>query len=136
MKPKARRCSFVQPLTLSMSTSSFASTSSSCASSREASVMSMSVHDTVDTNIHRGYIVHKRILGDGQFGKVRLATHLKTLKMAAIKVVNKNKFLINKQESLVRKEIDSLKQLKHPNIARLLQLIEDRDHIFIITEVS
>ena len=36
---------------------------------------------------------------------------------------------------MVESEINSLKLLKHPNVARLLQLIENEHYIYVIREV-
>ena len=44
-----------------------------------------------DNNIEVGYYLHKKTLGEGGFGKVRLATHIKTNQKVAIKMMNKEK---------------------------------------------
>jgi len=49
----------------------------------------------VDDTISAGYYLHPIILGEGQFGKVQLVTHLKTSQHAALKVVNKRRFRVS-----------------------------------------
>ena len=44
-----------------------------------------------DSSLEAGYYVHKKSLGEGGFGKVRLGTHLKTNQKVAVKMMNKAK---------------------------------------------
>lgn len=50
----------------------------------------------VNKDIHHGYCVHydRPNLGEGSFGKIRLATHLKTSKTVAVKMIKKYKIKV------------------------------------------
>lgn len=85
-----------------------------------------------DNNIEVGYYLHKKTLGEGGFGKVRLATHIKTNQKVAIKMMNKEK--LGQDLQRVRIEIDTLKILQHENIAKLLQVIETNSDIYLVLE--
>jgi len=71
-------------------------------------------------------------LGRGRYGVVRKVTHTKTKKLYAMKSIEKNKVV--KLGSL-RKEIDILRGLEHPNIMQLHEIIEDSTSLHIITEL-
>ena len=47
-----------------------------------------------NSDINKGYYLHNKTLGEGLFGKVRLATHLKTFQLAAIRVINKKRLKV------------------------------------------
>ena len=67
------------------------------------------------------YIILKT-LGKGSFGKVKEALHVKSGEKIAIKILEKDR--IKKKEDLVRikREIDILKKVRHPNIIQLYEV--------------
>jgi serine/threonine protein kinase len=72
-------------------------------------------------------------LGKGKFGQVKLATHIKTRKKVAIKVIKKKNMSLKELE-LQKREIEVLKICQHPNIIRLLDMFENPDYIYIVLE--
>lgn len=72
----------------------------------------------------------KKEIGKGGFGTVYLATHLSDNKDVAIKKIDRTK-----ASSLnVRKEIDALKNLRHPNIVRFYDEFLDNGAQYIVME--
>ena len=78
------------------------------------------------------FILGKKI-GNGAFGTVRLATHIKTNKIVAIKILEKEKM---KETDKIRfeREIKILKKLRHRNIVNLYNVIISKKEIYIIME--
>uniref|UniRef100_A0A0A9EY94 CIPK1 n=1 Tax=Arundo donax TaxID=35708 RepID=A0A0A9EY94_ARUDO len=60
-----------------------------------------------------------RTLGEGNFGKVKYARHLATGGHFAIKILDRSKILSLRIDDQIRREIGTLKLLKHPNVVRL-----------------
>ncbi|POM74356.1 CAMK/CAMK1 protein Kinase [Phytophthora palmivora] len=73
-------------------------------------------------------------LGRGRFSKVCEATHKHTGVKSAVKIIDKSKLQPTEKE-LLRTEIAILKLVRHPNIIRLFDVYEDRQYIFIVTEL-
>ncbi|KAG6952498.1 hypothetical protein JG688_00013296 [Phytophthora aleatoria] len=73
-------------------------------------------------------------LGRGRFSKVCEATHKCTGVKSAVKIIDKSKLQPTEKE-LLRTEIAILKLVHHPNIIRLYDVYEDRQYIFIVTEL-
>ncbi|KAK1937738.1 putative myosin light chain kinase [Phytophthora citrophthora] len=73
-------------------------------------------------------------LGRGRFSKVCEATHKHTGVKSAVKIIDKSKLQPTEKE-LLRTEIAILKLVRHPNIIRLYDVYEDRQYIFIVTEL-
>ena len=73
-------------------------------------------------------------IGEGNFGKVILATHKITKEKVAIKILDK--FRINKKDDQIRlnREIEVLKQVNHHNIIRFFSIIENNSKIYIVQE--
>jgi len=78
-----------------------------------------------------GNYVIQKVIGQGSFGKVKLAINKFTKEKVAIKVLQKA--MLNTKID-IHKEIKIIKQLKHPNIANFYELIENNDHVFIVME--
>jgi serine/threonine protein kinase len=60
-----------------------------------------------------------RTLGEGNFGKVKYARHIATGAHFAIKILDRSKILSLRINDQIRREIGTLKLLKHPNVVRL-----------------
>ncbi|KAH0574496.1 Kinase, CAMK CAMKL [Spironucleus salmonicida] len=79
------------------------------------------------------YITGKN-LGRGTFGDVRLATHVISGERVAMKILEKERIQCDDDFKRVVCEIQVLKLLSHPNIVKLLEVIDTSRHIYIITE--
>lgn len=64
-----------------------------------------------------------KTLGEGTFGKVKLATHVLTGEKVAIKVLEKERILDVADVERVAREIHILKLVRHPNIIQLYEVI-------------
>lgn len=74
-----------------------------------------------------------RTIGKGNFAKVKLAVHVLTGKEVAVKVVDKARLNASGLIKLFR-EVRILKMLDHPNIVKLLEVIETDAHLFLVME--
>ncbi len=70
-----------------------------------------------------GNYVLTRNLGEGTFGKVKLGIHSLTGEKVAVKVLEKNKICDVADVERVTREIHILKQVRHPNIIQLYEII-------------
>lgn len=76
-----------------------------------------------------------KTLGQGAFGLVRLCTHTATGKEFAIKIMTKKQ--IEKQKiyvKLLENELSILGSKSHPNIIRIIDLIEDDENYYVVSE--
>lgn len=96
------------------------------------SLYQMIIKKNLQKKLEELYEVSK-LLGEGSFGQVKLAKHIKSGSLYAIKVLNKNKLSKN-QNDLARNEADIMKLCCHPNIVRLADVIETHEFIYIIME--
>ncbi|OQR97542.1 hypothetical protein ACHHYP_10748 [Achlya hypogyna] len=74
------------------------------------------------------------VIGNGQFGQVRSGVHRLSQRRVALKVYSKSKAIVSDQIQCIQKEIDILKEIDHPNIVRLYEILETKDHITIVME--
>jgi len=80
------------------------------------------------------YILQKEI-GSGGFAKVYLSIHIPTNSKVAIKILNKILFKNDKINTIrFKKEVQILKKVKHSNIARLYEVIETPQKIYLVME--
>eukprot|EP00824_Muranothrix_gubernata_P006905 TRINITY_DN18889_c0_g1_i1.p1 TRINITY_DN18889_c0_g1~~TRINITY_DN18889_c0_g1_i1.p1 ORF type:complete len:576 (+),score=102.61 TRINITY_DN18889_c0_g1_i1:115-1728(+) len=76
-----------------------------------------------------------RTLGIGSTGKVKLGVHRETGQRVAIKIIRKD--VLTVKPSLRRKverEISVLRLIDHPNVLKLIDVVETTDHLYIIME--
>ena len=76
----------------------------------------------------------KEIIGEGMFGKVKLAIHLITKEKVAIKIFDKGKIKSQKEKQYIEREISILKKLNHYNTIKLYNIIQNDEYIFLIQE--
>ncbi|KAL6052966.1 Serine/threonine-protein kinase KIN2 [Balamuthia mandrillaris] len=76
-----------------------------------------------------------KTIGQGQFGKVKLATHVLTGEKVAVKIILKSK-LDPETLKKVYREVRIMKLLNHPNIIRLYEVIETDKVLFLVMEYA
>lgn len=60
-----------------------------------------------------------RTLGEGSFGKVKLASHRVTKQLVALKIMARKKLISRDMAGRVEREIEYLQLLRHPHIIKL-----------------
>lgn len=60
-----------------------------------------------------------RTLGEGSFGKVKLAIHKSTGQKVALKIISRKKLISRDMTGRVEREIEFLQLLRHPHIIKL-----------------
>jgi 5'-AMP-activated protein kinase catalytic alpha subunit len=80
------------------------------------------------------YIVHETI-GSGSFGEVKRIVHRETGDEFAMKILAIDRIKENNLVDQVKREISILKQLNHPNIVALKEVLKNKRHMFLITEL-
>jgi calcium-dependent protein kinase len=74
-----------------------------------------------------------KVLGQGSFGMVQQCIHKASGQKRAVKRLSKEKMSAHAKIRL-EYEIDTLKNLDHPNILRLYEVFEDKKYIYLVTE--
>ena len=64
-----------------------------------------------------------RLLGEGSFGKVKLAIHQPSGRQVALKIISRRKLLSRDMVGRVEREIQYLQLLRHPHIIKLYGFI-------------
>lgn len=76
-----------------------------------------------------------KTIGKGNFAKVKVATHLITGVEVAIKIIDKTNLNEGSLAKLLR-EVKVMKQLDHPNVVKLFEVIDTEDTLFLILEYA
>ncbi|KAJ3413988.1 hypothetical protein HDV05_007195 [Chytridiales sp. JEL 0842] len=77
-----------------------------------------------------------RTLGEGEFGKVKLAVHTEDNKEVAIKLIKKESIESPNRRSKLMREISILQSLDHKYIVKLIEVIETDHYIGIVLEYA
>ncbi|OJD28361.1 CAMK/CAMKL/AMPK protein kinase [Blastomyces percursus] len=77
-----------------------------------------------------------KILGEGSFGKVKLAVHQASGRQVALKIIPKRKLLSRDMVGRVDREIRYLQLLRHPHIIKLYTVIATQTDIVMVLEYA
>ncbi|KDN47959.1 Pkinase-domain-containing protein [Tilletiaria anomala UBC 951] len=98
--------------------------------------------------VHFGNYLLLQTLGEGEFGKVKLGVHKEWGEEVAVKLIKRDRVASSgspeaggggkdpSKMSKVEREIQVLKEVRHPNIVRLYEVIESDRYIGIVLEYA
>ncbi|XP_073301153.1 CBL-interacting serine/threonine-protein kinase 3-like [Primulina huaijiensis] len=75
-----------------------------------------------------------RTIGEGTFAKVKFARNTENGQPVAIKIFDKDKVLKHKLSEQIKREIATMKLIKHPNVVQLYEVMASKTKIFIVME--
>eukprot|EP00253_Pinus_taeda_P030400 PITA_30400 len=75
-----------------------------------------------------------RILGEGNFAKVKYAIDVETSKSYAVKILDKDTVFHYNIVDQIKREICSMKLIRHPNVVRLYEVLASKKKIYIVLE--
>eukprot|EP01035_Chromulina_nebulosa_P017420 gene17420-22971_t len=81
------------------------------------------------------YVLGKTV-GEGTFGKVKLAIHLPTGEKVAVKILEKDRIKDQEDIKRVNREIKILKKARHSNIIQLYEVVDTSSTIYLIMECA
>ena len=73
-------------------------------------------------------------IGEGTYGKVKLATHITTNETVAIKFIIKSRLLKFSDSQRIQNELQLIMNLNHPNILKAFEIFEDDTYYYIVME--
>ncbi|TVY31070.1 Sucrose non-fermenting protein kinase [Lachnellula hyalina] len=77
-----------------------------------------------------------KTLGEGSFGKVKLAVHRVTNQQVALKIIARKKLISRDMAGRVEREIEYLQLLRHPHIIKLYTVIKTPMEIIMVLEYA
>jgi 5'-AMP-activated protein kinase catalytic alpha subunit len=83
-----------------------------------------------------GHYILGRTIGEGSFGKVKLARHELTGHKVAVKILSKEAIESQGMAKKVRREIKILRLFEHPHVIRLYEVVQTETHIYMVMEYA
>ncbi|KAF2133683.1 serine threonine protein kinase SNF1p [Dothidotthia symphoricarpi CBS 119687] len=77
-----------------------------------------------------------KTLGEGSFGKVKLATHQVSGQKVALKIINRKRLVTRDMAGRIEREIQYLQLLRHPHIIKLYTVITTQTEIIMVLEYA
>ena len=77
-----------------------------------------------------------KTLGEGSFGKVKLATHKVSGQKVALKIISRGKLVTRDMAGRIEREIQYLQLLRHPHIIKLYTVITTPKEIVMVLEFA
>ncbi|XP_020591908.1 CBL-interacting protein kinase 23-like isoform X1 [Phalaenopsis equestris] len=75
-----------------------------------------------------------RTLGEGSFAKVKFARNVETGEHVAIKILDKEKVLLHRMVGQIKREISTMKLIRHPNVICMHEVMASKTKIYIVLE--
>ncbi|XP_010914779.1 CBL-interacting protein kinase 1 [Elaeis guineensis] len=75
-----------------------------------------------------------RTLGEGNFGKVKHARRIDSGQSYAVKILERKRVIDLKIRDQIKREIGTLKLLRHPNVVRLYEVLASKTKIYMVLE--
>ncbi|KAJ7951368.1 Non-specific serine/threonine protein kinase [Quillaja saponaria] len=76
-----------------------------------------------------------KTLGEGSFAKVKIAKNVETGEFVAIKILDRELVLRHKMVEQIKREISTMKLIKHPNVITIFEVMASKTKIYIILEL-
>ncbi|KAH9906673.1 protein kinase SNF1 [Xylariomycetidae sp. FL2044] len=95
-----------------------------------------SSRDKIKTDQRIGAYNVEKTLGEGSFGKVKLAVHRMTGQKVALKIIARKKLISRDMVGRVEREIEYLQLLRHPHIIKLYTVIKTQTEIIMVLEYA
>ncbi|ORY57280.1 kinase-like domain-containing protein [Pseudomassariella vexata] len=92
--------------------------------------------DKIKTEQRVGAYNILKTLGEGSFGKVKLAVHRSTGQYVALKIIARKKLISRDMVGRVEREIEYLQLLRHPHIIKLYTVIKTHNEIIMVLEYA
>ncbi|GJC98452.1 carbon catabolite derepressing protein kinase [Colletotrichum higginsianum] len=94
------------------------------------------LRDKIKTEQRIGAYKIIKTLGEGSFGKVKLAIHNGTGQQVALKIIARKKLISRDMAGRVEREIEYLQLLRHPHIIKLYTVIKTPNEIIMVLEYA
>ncbi|KAI7552121.1 Pkinase-domain-containing protein, partial [Hortaea werneckii] len=88
------------------------------------------------SNPRLGHYNIVKTLGEGSFGKVKLATHIVSGQKVALKIISRRKLITRDMAGRIEREIQYLQLLRHPHIIKLYTVITTPQEIVMVLEYA
>ncbi|XP_057980385.1 CBL-interacting serine/threonine-protein kinase 9 isoform X2 [Malania oleifera] len=75
-----------------------------------------------------------KTLGEGSFAKVKCAKNVETGDIVAIKVLDRHQVLRHEMVEQIKREISTMKEIKHPNVIKIYEVMASKTKIYIVLE--
>ncbi|XP_031394603.1 CBL-interacting serine/threonine-protein kinase 9-like isoform X1 [Punica granatum] len=75
-----------------------------------------------------------KTVGEGSFAKVKIAKNLESGDVFAIKILDLNHVLRHKMVEQIKREISTMKLIKHPNVIKIFEVMASKTKIYIVLE--
>lgn len=75
-----------------------------------------------------------KTIGEGSFAKVKVAKNVETGDVVAIKILDRDQVLRHKMVEQLKREISTMKLVKHPNVIKIFEVMASKTKIYIVIE--